>query len=323
VAGTQELPPIHPNRVMARAILTGLSTTIELMRIIKTEATQYLYELSKKKLDEAKKAYDASKKARKPDFSPITKAEPSIRENFLAMLSEKASRFGNVEVVRVYDPRDTIRRLNQGYNRAGGVLRNFNSCWYNFPNAEQFGIRKGKDGRKIRITGYTGPSTGNVQTKHCDNPSLDFGDVNREHLRLLNTWSFIYQVPLNDAHAYFRLFYLRVKPLMDYIYSERKSGLSGFEKGAWKLLSDFNQEMAALYPVRNGEESTVARRIVFPTTNYTISFIKDTAEKSSTITEKEKTWVLKLIKEEKFTIAMSNVLVRQYNKNSETGFSRA
>ena len=107
-------PPIHPNRVMARAILTGLSTTIELMRIIKTEATQHLYELSKNKLEKAKEAFDASVKVGKPDFSHITKAEPSIRENFLAMLSEKASKFGNIEVVRVYDPRDTIRRLNQG-----------------------------------------------------------------------------------------------------------------------------------------------------------------------------------------------------------------
>jgi hypothetical protein len=297
VAGTQELPPIHPNRVMARAILTGLSTTVELMRIIKTQETQHQYELSKKKLKEVKKAYDASKKTRKPDFSPITKAEPSIRENFLAMLSEKASKFGNIEVVRVYDPRDTIRRLNQGYNRAGGVIRNFNACWYDFPNTEQFGYRKGKDGRKIRITGYFGPSTGKVQTKHCDNPSLDFGDVNREHLRLLNTWSFIYQVPLNDAHAYFRLFYLRVKPYMDYIYSERRSGLPGFEKGAWELLSNLKQEMGALYPVRNGEESFVTRRIVFPTSKYTVSFIKTSLKKSSNVTEEDKDWTLKLINE--------------------------
>lgn len=154
MTGTQEFPPIHPNQVIARVILTSLSTTIELMRIIKTESTQHLYELSKKKLETAKKAFNASKKAGKLDYSFIAKAEPSIRENFLAMASEKASKFGNPEAVRVYDHIDTIRRLNQGYNRAGGVLRNFNACWYAFPNTEQFGYRKGKDGRKIRITGY-------------------------------------------------------------------------------------------------------------------------------------------------------------------------
>jgi hypothetical protein len=60
VAGTQELPPIHPNQVMVRAILTGLSTAVELMRIIKTEATQHLYELSKKNLEEVKKVFDVS-----------------------------------------------------------------------------------------------------------------------------------------------------------------------------------------------------------------------------------------------------------------------
>jgi hypothetical protein len=130
VAGTQELPPIHPNQVMKRAILTGLSTTIELMRIIKTKATQRLYELSKKKLVRAKKAYDASKKVGKPDFSFIIKAELGIRENLLAILSEKASKFGNIEVVEVYNPKDISRCLNQWWNRAGGVLRNFITCWY-------------------------------------------------------------------------------------------------------------------------------------------------------------------------------------------------
>ena len=90
MAGTQDLPPIHPNRVMESAILTGLSSTIELMRIIKTVATQHLHKMTKKKLEEANKAFYASIKAGKPDFSLITKAEPSIRENFLTMLSETA-----------------------------------------------------------------------------------------------------------------------------------------------------------------------------------------------------------------------------------------
>jgi hypothetical protein len=99
VAGTQELSPIHPNIVIARAILTGLSTTVELMRIIYTEATQHLYELLKNKLEKAKEAFYASVKAGKSDFSHITNAEPRIRENFLAMLSEKASKFFGISLI--------------------------------------------------------------------------------------------------------------------------------------------------------------------------------------------------------------------------------
>jgi hypothetical protein len=229
--------PEHPNRVIARAYLTGLSTTVQNLWSIKTIKTEHLYESSKKILESAKKRYLRSTRQGKPDFCPLTKAEHTIRSNALTMYWEKLAVFGNTEVHRVRNPNDTIGFANQILNRLGAVLRNLMVIWYTFPDPEELGTRAGSKGKQFRIMGYPKTYLGpEVSLIHSENPSWDFGDIYRNHLQLLGITCYIRDVPLDDISAYGHLFTLRIKPYLDYLYTEHRMGLQGFKRGAPLLI---------------------------------------------------------------------------------------
>ncbi|MHA2261666.1 MAG: hypothetical protein ACXAEN_04680 [Candidatus Thorarchaeota archaeon] len=249
--------PSHPNKVIERAYLVGLSVTLELLRSIKTKPIQGLYNSCKKQFARARERYLKSRSKGKPDFSFITKCEGNIRNNFLAALWEKTSRYGNVESRRVRDPTETIETLNHLFNIAGAALRDFIVCWYPFPQPDSFGERVESDGRRYRIMGYQGRKTGPVTLGHPDIPALDLGDVLREPIRLLASFCYVHQVPLNDSVAYFRLFLIRSKPFLDYFYTERQCGLGGLREGVRGILNQLKRELAGFYNARNGEVPSV------------------------------------------------------------------
>jgi hypothetical protein len=180
------------------------------------------------------------------------------------MFWEKLAVFGNTEVHRVRNPNDTIGFANQILNRLGAVLRNLMVIWYTFPDPVELGTRTGSKGKQFRIIGYSKNYIGpEVSLIHSENPSWDFGDVYRNHLQLLGITCYIYDVPLDDISAYGHLFSVRIKPYLDYLYTEYRMGIQGFKRGAQQELARIKREIKALYVGKNGLSPTVTKQSDF------------------------------------------------------------
>ncbi|MHA1769646.1 MAG: hypothetical protein ACTSV3_07315 [Candidatus Thorarchaeota archaeon] len=232
--------PVHPERVISRAVKAGLSATLELQRNIANKKTRRLYESSRAVWKSRRHAYLITKRQRAPDFSHISKAEALMRDNMKRMLYENAARYGFTEVRRQKNADDTVDPLNQRLNICGRVIRENSEIMYPFPTPEFFGSytrRDGRDRKKFRKAGYTGSSFGpKVVLAHPDLPSLDFGDSIRSHNEYLATFCAIHDVPVRETSRYSNLFFLQTRPYLDHLYSEGKYGMPNFQKGVNRAL---------------------------------------------------------------------------------------
>ncbi|MFW9887402.1 MAG: hypothetical protein ACFFER_04430 [Candidatus Thorarchaeota archaeon] len=232
--------PVHPERVISRAVKAGLSATIELQRNISNRITRKYYDRSRNRFSVRQQAYQITKKRGSPDFSYISKAEAQIRDDTRLMLYENAAKYGFAELSRQKNADDTIGPLNQRLNACGGVVRENSEIMFPMPHPVSFGTytrRDGKGKKKYRRAGYEGSSFGpKVILAHPDLPSLDFGDAVRSHNEYLATFCAIHNVPVRETTRYSHLFYLLVRPYLEYLYSEFRYGKSNFQKGVnWAL----------------------------------------------------------------------------------------
>lgn len=255
--------PVHPNRVMAQAVRTGLSTTVFIQGAIKTQQTQHLYESSLSTWRAASKMWLLSVKAGRPEFHRFTEAERNIRKNTLQMLYERAAGYGNRETTRIKSWDDTVGPMNQRLNIAGAALREFAMTTYPFPIPEDVSSEgvpiSGRTGTAIgyRVSSF-GPAVGLI---HKTLPELEFVDAVRTHLQLLATHCYVHDVPLNDTMRYCNLFLLRARPYLDYIYSEHRYGLPGFRASTLKVLKELENEISKTYAVRKGDTPTVTSEL--------------------------------------------------------------
>ena len=184
--------PIHPNKVIADAIMKGLSATLELQRNIRNKNTEHLYKSSRATWLGHQDAYRVTKKRGKSDFRYITSAEAQLRDNMWRMVVEVASGYGCTERVRVKHSGDTVGPLNQRFNTGGAELRDFMMKMYPFQDPQSYGERTRRAGtsrKKFRLAGYPESCYGpKVLLTHVDLAPLDFGDAIRSHLECLETF---------------------------------------------------------------------------------------------------------------------------------------
>jgi hypothetical protein len=232
--------PVHPERVISRAVKAGLSATVELQRNIRNKNTAKHYESSREIWNTRQQVYQITKERGAPDYSHILMTESQIRDNMHKMLFENAAKYGHTEVSRQKRSDDTVGPINQRLNANGATLREFTQTMFPMPDPEDFGTRTRRDGnarKKFRVAGYERSSFGpRVILAHPDLPSMDFGDAVRSHNEYLATFCAIHDVPVRETTRYSNLFLLLVRPYLEYIYSEYRVGKANFQKGVnWAL----------------------------------------------------------------------------------------
>ncbi|MGY5853919.1 MAG: hypothetical protein RTU92_10160 [Candidatus Thorarchaeota archaeon] len=260
--------PVHPERVLTRAVKAGLSATIRLQRSIVNKMTKEFYERSLENWSVRQQVYQITKERGTPDFSYISKAEASIRNNTRLIFYEKAARYGYTEVSRQKNADDTVDPLNQRFNACGTVVRENSETMFPLPDPIDFGTytrRDGKGRKKYRRKGYEGSSFGpKVILAHPDLPSLDFGDAVRSHNEYLATICTIHNVPVRETTRYSHLFYLLVRPYLEYLYSEFKCGRANFQKGVnWALRQVKDLILDAGYRPTLYDKHTVTKELEF------------------------------------------------------------
>jgi len=264
--------PLHPNRVLAQAIKTGLSTTVFIQGAIKKSTTRPLFKSSRKIWLEAKANYLESTREGVPAFDHITEAENNIRKNSLQLLYEKAAAYGNKENTRAKSRNDTVGPLNQHFNIGGAALREFAMTLYPFPNPSSL--------RNDEV-GYEKSSHGpEVMPIHAMLPEMGFIDSCRTQIQVLNTHSYIFDVPNNDSRRYCNLFLLRARSYLDYLYSEHRYGQGNFRVGTLRVLRQLKNEIASFYHVRTGDSPTVTSHQELREPEFSLAFFEKQIEEA-------------------------------------------
>ncbi|MDF1537901.1 MAG: hypothetical protein P1Q69_03255 [Candidatus Thorarchaeota archaeon] len=270
--------PMHPNKIIADAILKGLSATLELQRNIKTKKIDHLYKSSRETWMGHREAYRITNERGEADFQYITSAEAQLRDNMWRMLVEIATKYGCSEKLRVKNSDDTVGPLNQRFNAGGAAFRNFFMKMYPMQDPESYGKRTkriGESRKKFRVAGYPESCYGpKVLLTHVDLAPLDFGDAIRSHLEYLETYCYIYDVPVADTRRYCELYMMQVRPFLDRIYSEHKCGKKGFRKGLDSVLHLLKEDIQKHYSIQQ-EKPTVTDSIEYPRPQFSLSFFQN------------------------------------------------
>ncbi len=216
------------------------------------------------------------------DFSAVQRAEPNMRGQFLKMLWVSTKRFGNRESKRVYSwLKGTVGPLNALLNYAGARLRDLAMTRYPFPEPKTLYVRKYADGsmkvltkaqnehlkddgavKTYKRTGY--PKWGKsplILLAHPTLPEMDFVDMIRAHLVELCRQLFIHNVPRSEAHRYIRLLIHRLRPFLDWIYSDGEHGRPNFNRESDRELRQIVIEIRSLYARRTGKRKSVTRTL--------------------------------------------------------------
>ncbi len=258
--------PVHPERVISRAVKAGLSATIVLQRNISNNITREYYDRSYERWNIRQRVYQITKEQGKPDFSHISKAEAPIRDDTRLMLYENAAKYGFTASTRQKKTDDSVDPLNQRFNACGRVVRESSEIMFPIPNPMDFGTYSRRDGggtNKYRRAGYERSSFGpKVILAHPDLPSLDFGDAARSHNEYLAAFCAIHNVSVTETTKYSHLFHLLVRPYLEYLYSEFKCGKPNFQKGLnWALRQVKELVLDAGFQPTLNEKKTVTDKL--------------------------------------------------------------
>ncbi len=264
--------PRHPNRVLARAMRTGLSTAVYLQRTIQSKTTRHLYESSRDILRRYTEAYRISKVMGNPNFTHVMKAEHNIRKNGLDMLEENAALYGCTETTRARRWYEEVGPLNQRFNVGGAALREFGAIYYPMGQPQPLFNEKGEH----IDYGYAGDSRWPAYPSvHRFLTELDFMDALRQHIQVLNTDAYIHDVSVRDTRRYSNLFILRARTYLDHLYTEFEHGSPGFRDGTVRLLREIRDDIAAHHGVRVGEPETVSSHAEYPRPRFSMDFFEE------------------------------------------------
>ncbi|RDE16107.1 MAG: hypothetical protein C4K48_02380 [Candidatus Thorarchaeota archaeon] len=265
----RKVMPVHPNLVLTRALKTALSTAVYLQRALKNKNTAHLYDSSRRSLRRAERRYLRLKAHGAAHYTHLARAEHTIRKNSLQMLFENAAAYENRETRRVKSSDKTVGPLNQRLNIGGAALRDFGMTMFPFP--DQVPLRGSPD-----VTyGYPEDSLCHEVVPIHNIPELDFIDACRQHMQVLTTWCYVFDVPLNDTAKYANLFLLRARPYLERIYSENRYGEPGFREGTIRILRELKDDIARHYRVRSGDTPTVTSASEHREPEYSTDFFRD------------------------------------------------
>ncbi len=265
----RKIMPVHPNLVLTRTLKTALTTAVYLQKTMKNTTTAHLYESSRRVLTKAQKRYEKLHRQGNPTLAPIIEAENNVRKNGLQMSYEHSAAYGNMEFRRVKNSDKSVGPLNQRFNVGGAALRNFAMTTFSFPD------RQPLHGLYDDTYGYPANSLCHETVPIHNLPELDFIDSCRQHVQILNTWCYIYDVSLSDTAKYTNLFLLRARPYLERLYSENRYGKQGFRHGTVRILRELKDDIAGHYTIRTGDRPTVTTSLEREPPTFDTAFFRE------------------------------------------------
>ncbi len=280
----KRIVPTQPAKVLATSIYSGLAATVRLAerRVTKDPEVIRLFEEIKQMWMDACAEYKRLKKTGVFDFSLILNIEHNMRKNYLGMLWYTTRPFGNTEFLRVYNWREgTIGPLNDLLNYAGAELRSIATKYYSFPKVKYYQVREYPD-KKVElvhksiaqkyppkkgvnvswIAAYPGNSKYPfVRVRHSTLPEMDFVDMIRAHVIELVRQCFIHNVPKTASMRYIRLLIYRLRPFLDWVYTDGTMGRGKFWPDADKVLREIVLEIRSRYSRRLGRTPRLTLQI--------------------------------------------------------------
>ncbi len=284
---------LRPNVVLGRAKHAGLMALVNLLGP-RASGGLAKYHCSASKMWDAVRAALRAQEGKRQDYLVLNNTEPNMRKSFLQFVWHSTVPYGNTELKRVYDwTEGTVGPLNALLNYAGARLRDLAMTRYPFPEPRVFQIARFPDGtvkvyslalvnrlkakglyppddfdKNTEISwkaGYSGTTkTPQVYLAHPTLPSLDFVDMIRAHVVELCRQCFIYSVPRTEAHRYIRLLIHRLRPFLDWVYTERATGRPNFNRDANRELREIVLEIRALYGLHAGQRQSITRSLDIP-----------------------------------------------------------
>ncbi len=266
----------NPSGTISTAIYMGLVALTRIARNRVSRKTRRHYQSIEKMWNSARKDFEQGG----TDFSHVQNAEPNMRGQFLKIVWTSTKRFGNKELKRVYSWLEgTVGPLNALLNYAGARLRDIAMTLYPFPRPQAFQIREYLDGSKRIFTkteadeivddgatkiywryGYEREAKSpRIFLSHPTLPGLDFVDMIRAHCVELCRQCFIYHVPMTESHRYIQLLIHRLKPFLDWIYTDGRTGRPNFNPHADYELRKIVLEIRALYRKRSRTRQRISK----------------------------------------------------------------
>ncbi|OLS27396.1 MAG: hypothetical protein HeimC2_12360 [Candidatus Heimdallarchaeota archaeon LC_2] len=207
-------------------LVTGMLRSLSsIKRLSKQINTKDLKHITKIIDDQYKSAMNLWKQNR--DFDELRKSESNLRKNFLRLIFESSSRYGNTVFKRFQDSTGDMDPLNMLFNIAGALMRAFAEEYYPLPISTE---NIGKD------RGYISQKHAFVTITHPNIPSLDLIDMTRAHMWFLCHHLFIYRVNSYTATRYLLTLLFKFKPYIDYIYAGGGQGRKSVEKEYQSIL---------------------------------------------------------------------------------------
>ncbi|MHA2380294.1 MAG: hypothetical protein ACXADS_13560 [Candidatus Thorarchaeota archaeon] len=286
------------NKVLSRAVYSGLSALTRLAKSRATKSTEKYAESIGRIWAEAREKYSEQKATKPHDFSAIRGAEPNMRRLYLKMLWESTRPYGNNESKRVYSWREgTVGPLNALLNYSGAQLRNLVLTRYPFPDPDYYQVREYADGHRVVLNrttalshtednvvkqywkaGYRGNSRHpRVLLAHPTLPGLDFADMIRAHLVEMCRQCFIHNVPRSGSYRYIRLLMHRLRPFLDWVYTNGETGRKDFYPEADRELRRLVLEIRAIYGRRIGRSRRLTKQLEEEIPSEGVEFLRSKA----------------------------------------------
>ncbi|MGY5854082.1 MAG: hypothetical protein RTU92_10980 [Candidatus Thorarchaeota archaeon] len=267
--------------IISNAIYMGLVALVRISRNRTSEKTRRYFRSIEKIWTSAWNKFEEMQSNFLWDFSPIQNAEPNMRGQLFKFVWSSTKRYGNRETKRVYNwLGGTVGPLNALLNYSGARLRELAMIYFPFPRPKTFQVRVYPDGSKKILTkreveligsdnavkvywryGYERRGKNpRVLLAHPTLPGLDFVDMIRAHCVELCRQCFIYDVPMTEAHRYTRLLIHRLRPFLDWVYTDGKEGRRHFNPDADKELRKIVLEIRSLYKKRSRTRKRASKR---------------------------------------------------------------
>jgi hypothetical protein len=183
-------------------------------------------------------------------------AEHSIRRSFRKLNLNTAVRYGYIEEKRRRRKEDR-KYINILEDYLGAKLRDIGAEHFKFPPPTLMDM---DDDSKQWM--YPGNNRNPTFAPRHTAPEQDFMDMIRSHGSELIRQCLKYGVPAKDAKRHIDELIDRLIPFLEYIYTERRIGRSGFTHGAAKELRIVVLKIRALFGRRNGRRQSVTGEII-------------------------------------------------------------
>ena len=302
-----------PGTILSSAVFLGLGALVRIAKRRANKKTQRFYRSIEKMWNVARESVEEL-----DCFSPIQNAESNMRGQFLKLVWTSLKRYGNQEFKRVYSWLEgSVGPINALLNYAGARLRDLAMTLYPLPPPQAFQIREYPDGSKKILTkdevegtsddgadktywryGYIekGMDTP-IFLSHPTLPGMDFVDMIRAHCVELCRQCFIYHVPMLEAHRYIRLLIHRLRPFLDWVYTDGKAGRRSFNPDAEYELRKIVLEIRSLYRKRSRTRQRISQKRGKGTTSISLEVIrrKVITHLEKTIDLKERDFLLRLL----------------------------